>query len=545
VNSEEQLDLFSWQPPPPPPLDPKVQKKLAARIRKTIPNKEEAIDSYKGDRLANTARRARMASEAWAHGEYLQRQLDLDLAIMGRAERGEATHEDLMFANRALRAELGGAAYWSRPHWTWIKDTLEMEGVDPRDRERFRKYWKLGDNVHRPNIPTEVLAEIVKIGEAATGRDWDLKQLKDVLRGRRRFEKAGAKSQADVDRLSRQYEAWRDAILTPPSAEDEHKKQIREAERALVGRKIPGFFPTPTPLGRRMVKMAEIEPGMRVLEPSAGKGDLADAIREVSGVDPDVIEPVSDLRTILEAKGHHLVGRDFLDLHLRGFTWGDTFRDPEGREGRLAMTPGGGMGSERAALKDADGRMIGYYNRDQLTPVHRNGSDSGYDRIVMNPPFEKGQDVKHVLHAYSLLKPGGRVVAIMGAGVSFRQDKLYRDFRQTLRALGGTMEKLPPGSFKASGTGVNAVVVTLDKPEAKQSLTEMVDDAIRSSGRDPHLDHAAKLRREADRLSKQAIALMDRIPAGQPVRSTRDRNLRERSAALTRRAGDLMERAER
>jgi len=26
------------------------------------------------------------------------------------------------------------------------------------------------------------------------------------------------------------------------------------------------------------------------------------------------------------------------------------------------------------------------------------------DKIVMNPPFTKSQDVKHILHAYSLLK---------------------------------------------------------------------------------------------------------------------------------------------
>ena len=26
----------------------------------------------------------------------------------------------------------------------------------------------------------------------------------------------------------------------------------------------------------------------------------------------------------------------------------------------------------------------------------------------MNPPFEKGQDIDHVKHAYDLLKPGGR-----------------------------------------------------------------------------------------------------------------------------------------
>jgi hypothetical protein len=36
-----------------------------------------------------------------------------------------------------------------------------------------------------------------------------------------------------------------------------------------------------------------------------------------------------------------------------------------------------------------------------------------YDKIIMNPPFDNGSDILHVLHCYSLLKPKGKLVAIL------------------------------------------------------------------------------------------------------------------------------------
>ena len=72
---------------------------------------------------------------------------------------------------------------------------------------------------------------------------------------------------------------------------------------------------------------------------------------------------------------------------------------------------------QRVMLLDGEGNSIGYYNRDELEGVRHQGVDSGYDRIIMNPPFSNRQDAEHVRHAYDLLKPNGRIVAIMGEGV--------------------------------------------------------------------------------------------------------------------------------
>ena len=86
-----------------------------------------------------------------------------------------------------------------------------------------------------------------------------------------------------------------------------------------------------------------------------------------------------------------------------------------------------------------------------------------FDRVCMNPPFEKRQDVKHVLKAFSMLKPGGKLVSIMSAGVTFREDKMGKEFRDFVKSHNGRIIDLPEGSFKESGTGVNTVIVVMDK----------------------------------------------------------------------------------
>jgi 16S rRNA G1207 methylase RsmC len=78
---------------------------------------------------------------------------------------------------------------------------------------------------------------------------------------------------------------------------------------------------------------------------------------------------------------------------------------------------------------------------------------------MMNPPFEKKQDAQHVLKAYKCLKEGGVLVAIMSAGVTFREDSEYRQVRE----LATEIINLPETAFKESGTMVNAVMVKIER----------------------------------------------------------------------------------
>jgi hypothetical protein len=233
------------------------------------------------------------------------------------------------------------------------------------------------------------------------------------------------RSKAEVERLSFEGRTWIGAKEThSPSVlerlaggpvEDTPAMKIRRLEDALVGTKIPGFFPTPFALALQVIELANIEPGMRVLEPSAGKGDLADAAK-AAGAAVDVIEVSSTLCDILRAKGYELAGRDIF--------------------------------SNRA-------------------PV--------YDRIVMNPPFEAGADMAHVRHCFDeLLAPGGRLVAIVGESVFFRDGEKFTEFRAWMAEfLTNDPQPIRDGFVGAQAfrqTGVATRIIVLDKPAAPSAL---------------------------------------------------------------------------
>jgi 16S rRNA G1207 methylase RsmC len=76
-----------------------------------------------------------------------------------------------------------------------------------------------------------------------------------------------------------------------------------------------------------------------------------------------------------------------------------------------------------------------------------------FDRILMNPPFERGDDIRHIEHARKFLKPGGRLVAICADGP--RQ-------RERLQPIASQWRSLPAGTFKESGTMVNTALLVID-----------------------------------------------------------------------------------
>lgn len=185
--------------------------------------------------------------------------------------------------------------------------------------------------------------------------------------------------------------------------DDPVQVQIKKLERDLLTYRIPGFFPTPKAICDKMITLAQIEPDDTILEPSAGKGNIAEMIRAEYPDNPlFVIEWQSKLSQILTLKGFEVIDSDFLKCGHK------------------------------------------------------------FNRIIMNPPFEKFQDIDHVRHAYSLLRPGGRLVSIMSESTFFRTDTKAVEFRDWLSSIGYD-EKLPADSFKKSGTGVTARIVIIDK----------------------------------------------------------------------------------
>jgi hypothetical protein len=179
--------------------------------------------------------------------------------------------------------------------------------------------------------------------------------------------------------------------------------------------KATQFYPTPPAVAELMVRLTlgsllSVPKKVRILEPSAGKGAIISAVRakysdalfDVCEIDPARAQQLS------ETPGVTVVGADFL----------------------------------------------------QYTVFPANG----YKVILMNPPFSNGQDVAHVRHALTMLsKSGGYMAAVMAGSVQTREDRSSKALRQELAATGADYEfrPLPADSFRESGTGVNAVVLSV------------------------------------------------------------------------------------
>jgi len=157
------------------------------------------------------------------------------------------------------------------------------------------------------------------------------------------------------------------------------------------------LFATPSELACAICKAADIEPGHAVLEPSAGTGSLLKALPTVRPKGwVTAIEITQGLIANLQPWADEIICADFLECT--------------------------GLGP--------------------------------FDRIVMNPPFERGADIKHIRHALAFLKPGGRLVSLCANGP--RQQEAFKEY---------DYEALPAGSFSSQGTEINVAMVIIDQAE--------------------------------------------------------------------------------
>ncbi len=78
-------------------------------------------------------------------------------------------------------------------------------------------------------------------------------------------------------------------------------------------------------------------------------------------------------------------------------------------------------------------------------------------------PFEKGQDIEHVIKAFRHLKPGGTLVSVMSTSPFNVNLEKARRFREWFDGLHGVKKDLPTNSFEKSGTGVSACIIKIQK----------------------------------------------------------------------------------
>lgn len=167
------------------------------------------------------------------------------------------------------------------------------------------------------------------------------------------------------------------------------------------------YFPTPEPLGYKMVEWANMGEGDTALEPSAGHGAIARYVSKSNELLS--IEPSQSLFAKLQLKAGGL-GRKFLN---------STFEN---------------------------------YN-----------VANKHDVVVMNPPFGTAgaTAIAHLDKAFRHLDEGGRVVAIIPRGSTDKKfDKWYGEQKNV--AMRAEVD-LPDIVFQQAGTNVRCRVVVLDK----------------------------------------------------------------------------------
>jgi phospholipid N-methyltransferase len=233
-------------------------------------------------------------------------------------------------------------------------------------------------------------------------------ETRDAQEVQARIERAQAKLETNVAARNRARAHNAALVEKTPTVRKEAPAEVKELRQALAAGPakvvaVPNLFPTPPDLARRMVELAEIEPGMCVLEPSAGSGNIVQAV--VDAVDTEILA--------------YEINPDLVAHLSRTFP---SYRLQARRADFLEVTD-----------------FLGCY-----------------PRVLMNPPFDNGADIKHIMHAAKFLKPGGRLVAICANGP--RQQAQLKPWAEE---HGGMYEPLPAGTFADAGTNVNTALVAV------------------------------------------------------------------------------------
>lgn len=188
------------------------------------------------------------------------------------------------------------------------------------------------------------------------------------------------------------------AFIFPSSATEKLSAMLGTGVSIDEKKRDQSFF-TPTPLALKVATIAEVT-GYDVLEPSAGRGALALACMDSGANGVECFENNREYVDELLSQGFPVTHGDFLRFH------------PAGRR---------------------------------------------YERIVMNPPFTKNQDVKHVRHAMLWLKPSGILVAIMF------DNQTRTSFVEFAEDFDPEIIEVPHGTFKKSGTDISTLIVKIRK----------------------------------------------------------------------------------
>lgn len=211
----------------------------------------------------------------------------------------------------------------------------------------------------------------------------------------KRLQKAGITDEETLRSAISQFDALREKATIPLDATAAQIRELSYKAQMMQGGDIQF---TPPALVEHLLSSIHLDGSSRVLEPEAGSGCIADAVRKVTP-NVDCVELNYELRELLELKEHRLIGDDFLELTPR--------------------------------------------------PV--------YDAVLMNPPFSR--ECEHIRHAFDFLKPGGTLAAACSPRVMESSFKKYVEFRDWLAEHTHSIQRLRDVKFEMTGVFTALLVI--------------------------------------------------------------------------------------
>ena len=142
----------------------------------------------------------------------------------------------------------------------------------------------------------------------------------------------------------------------------------------------------------QMLQECRFDVNDTILEPSAGSGDIIEAIKyylPILNLDIDCIELNKELREQLRAKGYNVVGEDFLKFN----------------------------------------------------------TDKRYDVVIACPTFKDNIDVEHIMHMYRFVTIGGQVISLTSPQWTVKNSTRQVAFREWLKDKHYHLKMLPDNSF--------------------------------------------------------------------------------------------------
>nr|WP_321458727.1 PLxRFG domain-containing protein [uncultured Vibrio sp.] len=435
----------------------KQEKQTEALRQKADALQAKVDESNNTSRLTNTARRASFAASAAAKADHQEAQANILRKIADGVESGRfmllgnlndlSQLEELSkIMNRVkwdmpenVREKLAyrdQSGNWHlKPETTFEQVARHIRFPAPQSTPASLEYiareienlsgYKMTAKSIRSNIKgmkenerinlngkrwDKVIPKLRELARSKSNNIYRAEHINELFKSQDRLIRMGIKGDITLRQALREYEQANSGKMTTRKEKTRLEKLTANIEDIVRGNRnaFNDFFPTPEAEVKQLIELADIQPGMRVLEPNAGMGHIADQIAGLNGVDLDVGELAHSMSELLEEKGHNVVSGDFLEYHA----------------GEI------------------------------------------YDRIVMNPPFSNDADIHHINHALSMLKEGGKLVAITSSMAGNRGNTTNKNFRRYLDEVAADEIPLAAGTFNKSlnPTGVATKIIVIEKP---------------------------------------------------------------------------------